>query len=334
MSSYFKYKPLNLDAAGRLDERSIKHVIEPIAESYFYLPPRSLLNDPNEGVFKDQLQAGINTFLQSVTAFGERAELSGALYDAARQIVQSADNSGVFSLSMDPIDELMWSHYGNSHCGLVIEYDIDLLKRFAPKSHIHCFDVCYKETPPTLDLRCLLQNPDEVVRAMLGHKSPRWANEEEFRVLLDNLNGQVPHDFRAVRSITFGLNVSGEVRAQIYEMTKERVPEFFEVIRVLGAYRFEKSLLDEFPGNNPAITNPSIDWLGCFEKLDQGYKEKAIRIAQEIVSNDPHFKELILAELSTVDPSQAVVQYEAEHSMGLSPCAKYTREYFPLWKHA
>ncbi|MGM0987776.1 MAG: DUF2971 domain-containing protein [Pseudomonadota bacterium] len=332
MSSYFKYKPLNLDAAGRLDERSIKHVIEPIAESYFYLPSRSQLNDPNEGVFKNQLQTGINTFLQNVTAFGERAELSEALYDAARQIVQSADNSGVFSLSKNPIDELMWSHYGNSHCGLVIEYDLDFLKRFSPKGHIHCFDVCYKEHPPILDLRCLLQNADEVVRAMLGHKSPRWCNEEEFRVLLDNLNGQVPHDFRAARSITFGLNVSREVRAKIYEMTKKRVSNFFEVIRVQGSYRFEKTLLEDFPGNNPATKNPSIDWSRCFENVDQEYKEKAISIAQEIVSSDPHFKELVLAELSTVDPSQAVVQYEVEHSMELSPCSKYINEYFPLWK--
>ena len=34
---------------------------------------------------------------------------------------------GIYSLSRTPYDELMWSHYGESHEGFCIEYDLERL---------------------------------------------------------------------------------------------------------------------------------------------------------------------------------------------------------------
>ena len=34
---------------------------------------------------------------------------------------------GIYSLSKTFIDELLWAHYGNSHKGFCIEYDLDIL---------------------------------------------------------------------------------------------------------------------------------------------------------------------------------------------------------------
>lgn len=62
--NYFKYKGLTLSPNGGLDERTLKQVIDPIVCSYYFLPTRDRLNDPNEGAFQNQVAAGIAGFMR------------------------------------------------------------------------------------------------------------------------------------------------------------------------------------------------------------------------------------------------------------------------------
>lgn len=327
---YFKYKALSLKPDGELDDRSLKQVVEPIIESYYYLPTREKLNDPNEGIFQNQIQAGITAFLQGVVGIGERTELAASLYDLARQISQSTDNSGVFSLSNSVTDELMWAHYGASHCGIAIEYNLDQLTRFCSRQHLHRFAVEYVEEPPNLDMDRLQGNASEAVRTMLGHKSPRWNYEEEFRVVLDNMHGKIPHDYRAVKSITFGLKVPGEIRKKVYEATRQKVPKYYEICKIPETYLLERKFLEEFPGESPTGDQSNVDWGMHFENLNETERERMTNIARREIKNDPHFKELLLAERSSTYSSKAVLQYEAQHHLGLEPWSKYTKLYYEL----
>lgn len=327
---YYKYKALSLTPDGELDERSLSQVVDPIIESYYFLPTREKLNDPNEGIFQNQIQSGITAFLQGVTAIGERIELTRSLHELARQISQSTDNSGVFSLSRNTIDELMWAHYGSSHCGMVIEYDLELLTRFSSRQHLHRFSVEYSEEPPNLDMQSLQGNAGEAVRKMLGHKSPRWSYEEEFRIVLENTNGRIPHDYRAIKSITFGLKIYNKVREIIYESTKHKVPEYFEITKAPGTYLLERKRLESYQGESPTGSDPVINWEDHFEHLSETEKGRLIEIAQGVVIGDPHFKELTLADRSSSDNSKAVLQYEAQHHFGLEPWVKYTKHYYEL----
>lgn len=327
---YFKYKALSLTPKGELDNRSMKQVVEPIIESYYYLPTREKLNDPNEGIFQNQIQAGITAFLQGVVGFGERTEIATSLYNLARQISQSTDNSGVFSLSNNATDELMWAHYGASHCGLVIEYNLDQLTRFCSRQHLHCFGVEYVEEPPNLDMRSLQGHAGEAVRAMLGHKSPRWSYEEEFRIVLENMHGPLPHDYRAIKSITFGLKVPDQARNRIFEATKHKVPRYYEIRKIPETYLLERSLLEEFPGESPTGKTPGMDWSAHFQNINGSEKEQMISIAKREIENDPHFEELLLAEKSSAYHSKAVLQYQAKHHLGLEPWSKYTEYYYEL----
>tara|TARA_R110002020_G_scaffold76110_16_gene193223 strand:- start:3065 stop:4060 length:996 start_codon:yes stop_codon:yes gene_type:complete len=327
---YFKYKALSLTPKGELDDRSMKQVVEPVIESYYYLPTREKLNNPNEGIFQNQIQAGITAFLQGVVGIGERTEIAESLYNLARQIGQSTDNSGVFSLSKNVTDELMWAHYGASHCGLVIEYNLDQLTRFCSRQHLHCFGVEYVEEPPNLDMQSLQGHAGEAVRAMLGHKSPRWSYEEEFRIVLENMHGSLPHDYRAVKSITFGLKVPEKARKNIFEATKHKVPEYYEIRKVPETYILERRPLEEFLGESPTGEPSSIDWSRHFQKLNGNEKEHMVSIAQCEIENDPHFEELVLAEKSPTSPSKVVLQCQAKHHLGLEPWTKYTKHYYEL----
>ena len=327
---YYKYKALSLTPEGDLEDRSVNQVVEPIAESYLYLPTREKLNDPNEGMFQNQIQAGITAFLQGLVGIGERTELTKTINDLARQISQSTHNSGVFSLSGNVTDELMWAHYAASHCGIAIEYDLDQLTRFCSKQHLHCFGVDYVGEPPRLDMQHLQGNAEKAVRAMLGHKSPRWRYEEEFRVLLENIHGRVPHDYRAVKSITFGLKVSDEVRKQIYDETKHKVPGYYEIVKIPETYLLERRLLESLSGERPTGEKRGVNWAEHFINVDETVKERIIETAQHEIESDPHFEELLLAEKSPTYPSKAVLQYQAQHHLGLEPWSKYTKHYYDL----
>lgn len=329
-SNYFKFKALSLTPEGTLDNRSASHVVEPIAESYLYLPTREKLNDPNEGIFQNQIQAGITAFLQGLVGIGERTELTKTLYDLAHQISQSADNSGVFSLSSNATDELMWAHYAASHCGIAIEYNLDQLTRFCSKQHLHCFAVDYVDEPPRLDMQHLQDNAEKAVRAMLGHKSPKWSYEEEFRVLLENIHGPIPHDYRAVKSLTFGLKVPDKVRNNIHEATSHKVPRYYEIVKIPETYLLERRLLEGLSGESPTGKKSSVDWAEHFNNLNNTERERLIEIVQREIEGDPHFEELLLAEKSTTYPSRAVLQYQAQHQLGLEPWSKYTKHYYGI----
>lgn len=328
--NYFKYKALSLTQEGELDNRSITQVVEPMAESYLYLPTREKLNDPNEGIFHNQVQTDINIYLQGLVGIGERTELANALYNLASQISQSTDNSGVFSLSSNVTDELMWAHYGASHCGIAIEYNLDQLTRFCAKQLLHCFGVNYVDKPPSLDIQHLHGNAENAVRAMLGHKSPRWSYEEEFRVLIENTHGPIPHDYRAVRSITFGLKVPHKVREKVYEKTKHKVPEYYEMIKIPETYLLERRLLESFTGKSPTGKQSSVDWAEHFNTLNDTQKRCMVEIAQHEIENDPHFEELLLAEKSSMQPSKAVLHYQVQHHLGLKPWSEFTKHYYDL----
>ena len=328
--TYFKYKAISLTSEGELDKRSVSQVVEPISESYLYFPTREKLNDPNEGIFQNQIQAGITAFLQGVVGIGERTELTKTLYDLARQISQSTDNSGVFSLSSNVTDELMWAHYAASHCGIAIEYNLDQLTRFCSKQHLHCFGVDYVNEPPSLDMHHLQGNAEKAVRAMLGHKSPRWSHEDEFRILLENIHGPIPHDYRAARSITFGLKVPDEVRRQIYEAIRHKVPEYYEIVKIPETYLLERRRLEDLSGNTQTGERGRVDLAEHFTTLNENEKSRIVEAAQLEIESDPHFEELMLAEKSTTYPSKAVLQYEAKHHLGLEPWSKYTKHYYDL----
>ncbi|MEN8178020.1 MAG: DUF2971 domain-containing protein [Pseudomonadota bacterium] len=328
--NHFKYKPIYIDQNGRLEEQSILHIIEPIRDSSYYLPTRKQLNDPTEGTFDNQVQEGLAGFMHSLTGIGEQQEIKQAVLELMRQISHSTDNSGVFSLSKTAVDELMWGHYANSHCGIAIEYDIVLLTRFSSKQHLHCFDVRYSETPPELKLENIQENIPEAICTMLGHKSSTWSHESEFRVLLENTNGPIPHDYRAVKSITFGLGVSEAVRRYIYEKTKHKVQNYFEIAMMHNSYDFERKALSEFLGNTPKGIHREIEWDNHLLGVSPDRKSEFIKIISDALEKDPHFKELYLTEISTVDTSQIVVSYEAQHEIPLQPWSKYTKYFYPM----
>jgi hypothetical protein len=110
------------------------------------------------------------------------------------------DTSGVLSLTRNPINPLMWAHYGDEHKGVVVGIDIETAGFFDEKSCLipaQFGNVIYTNTRPT---HPLIKNPDcetlyightfhyphdhaEELQRLFLHKPSYWSYEEEVRVV-------------------------------------------------------------------------------------------------------------------------------------------------------
>ncbi|NRB80240.1 MAG: DUF2971 domain-containing protein [Saccharospirillaceae bacterium] len=320
-NSLFKYKEVNFDKNGSLEKQSMDYVVNPIQTSHFYLPTRDTLNDPTEGVFRNVLGAELNSFLQGVYGFGERNDLMEQVLNTTKGITQSLDTSGIFSLTTNHTDEIMWAHYAGSHTGIAIEYDLDLLTRFVPKGHLHIFDVIYDVKPPKLGMHNISSR--NAMQVMFGYKSPRWNYEEESRVVLDNFHGQIPHDYRTVKSITFGYRFPKENRAHFIELVKDRVKDFYEILKDEGSYKFKRVPYEQLPHSNPESKVVDIDWEYHLSGLHLDEKRELIKYIEQKLKLDPHYSSLLIAEKSTDKPGEIAVTYELSHAMGIHLSKQY-----------
>lgn len=141
-------------------------------------------------------------FETTAFSFGERHDKTIDDKIAARAFKERINSRfAVLSLTRQPLNSLMWSHYGLSHSGAVIGIDVDEAGLNDPEASLICAsqgEVVYSATKPihAIDIQCFNQSLLEDIesltfeptsnnffkRAFL-YKSLEWAYEEEIRVI-------------------------------------------------------------------------------------------------------------------------------------------------------
>lgn len=117
---------MNTRPIGRLaykyrsgDPSTLPRDLESLRDATFYAAERHALNDPFEGRFDRASLDAQFSLLKRITS-GAAPSASKSLDDvsqAANGVLEFVDKSGVFSLSYNPLEELIWAHYGGSHRG-------------------------------------------------------------------------------------------------------------------------------------------------------------------------------------------------------------------------
>lgn len=115
--------------------------------------------------------------------------------------------TGVFSLSADPVSVLMWSHYGQSHTGVCLRFRLDVESVIREAVGVH-----YNVERPTVDF---LGDPIEMATKALLHKADYWAYEDEYRIVKPNGVGQHTFPPLALDGIIFGANIDAANEASI-----------------------------------------------------------------------------------------------------------------------
>lgn len=136
----------------------------------------------------------INNFLKSVGLEGMSSP-----YDQINSLNDVLSKVGVFSLSENPKNMLMWTHYGSNHEGVVIGFE----KTGKLADEAYCQPVKYKENLPKIDItkgimngvnffsggqkpQSFVQFKDPQIQKVLLTKTLVWSYEEEWRYFENN----------------------------------------------------------------------------------------------------------------------------------------------------
>lgn len=288
------------------DPGTLTRDLESLRNATFYAAARQTLNDPFEGRF-DRAHLDTQFSLLKALVFGAAPTASTSLdkvSNAADKVLEFVDKSGVFSLSYNPLQELIWAHYGGSHRGFCIGYDIQKLVEFEPNVH-YSLDVQYSNAVPSLQSNDLLstESPVGVLRKMLGVKSKPWAYEEELRVITVP-PGLHEHDYRAVKVVYFGLRCPESTKVAIMETLAGRNVTYEQVTSPQSSYALKSAPITDlyasapkFKQNLAPINEGAIysDHLKPEQKQYVAYLHKTA----EIVRREPYCQEIQLVEFSS-----------------------------------
>lgn len=217
-----------------------------LAKNRLYVPDRDRLNDPTEIYFDD---SEFQDFLNKHSTYSKPVrELYNSLIDFCKS------KCGIFSLSKNVDNELLWAYYADGHRGFCIEYDIERIlesynygliyknKRLESWPLIHLIDVIYQNkfslfTSATLKKYKESNNMTEILKCIVGTKSGNWEKENEVRLIFNKFD-YTELDYRAVTGIYFGCrfdNSSNEIERIMY-LLKGRGIKYYRMKFINNSY--------------------------------------------------------------------------------------------------
>lgn len=139
--------------------------------------------------------------------------------ESGKFIDSDLQNIGICSLSKDPLNILMWSHYAKHHTGFMLEFKIpDFRKKhLSIEEHLHrlsSLEVHYRKERPLVAVHSSSQQDTEYewLKNHFLTKSRDWAYEKEERVI-DNKRGPGFHTYDRnliLESVIGGMKMSKE----------------------------------------------------------------------------------------------------------------------------
>ena len=151
-------------------------------------------------------------------------------------------------------NQLMWSHYANSYCGICIEYDFSTVNGETG----FVFPVTYSAERPTISLRDLgygitAGNKVEKVKDInvedilyyLRVKNKCWEYEKEWRII--NIGQKdtpvfikMPH----IKSITLGLNINTISKHLLFDICRDKGIPCYNLVADTESFTLNRELID------------------------------------------------------------------------------------------
>ncbi len=153
---------------------------------------------------------------------------------------------GIFSLSEDCSNELMWAHYGANHSGIALGFSCFNGSKLSTQRH--CLPVIYSQEKPTFKSgfknEIIIMSPgsgqeniqrvsfeDEVFRSTISTKTTAWSYEREWRYVEES-NGL--YDFPgALSHVVFGLRMDDKRKKYYKELVSLYISnyvDFYEIV--------------------------------------------------------------------------------------------------------
>ncbi len=231
--------------------------LESLKNDYFWAPSREFLNDPCEGLYNRSPLDDQLGLIGSIFTSGKKSVEKSFLdvKSAVESLFSFVDKVGIYSLAKSENEELLWAHYAYGHKGFCVEYDLDKLILFENQEY-KVIDVIYSDRPLKLGSSEILTNPDQNIflKKLIGAKPDSWKYEKEIRVITPS-QGRHDYDFRAVKSIYFGLRMPDEQKLSIMESMMGRGIQYKQMALIDGTYKMTMSDVDD-----PFVSSPTYKY--------------------------------------------------------------------------
>lgn len=202
----YKYRHLYNKDTSKINENTESLILD----GKYYFPTPNQLNDPYEFRIQDSgtyTLSDVIHYLENNTcpvSNSEAVKLANSIADIGEFVskelekakTKKANTIGVYCLSENPKNILMWSHYADEHRGCVLGIDITKL----PDDSFYPFEVSYEKDYPTIEY---LKNREFLKKWALT-KAKDWKYEEERRILKNNSYGVIDLPKDAVVEVIFG----------------------------------------------------------------------------------------------------------------------------------
>ena len=206
------------------------------------------LNDPTETLTTSDKFKELTTTVASLFGIQVESKLNN-VHEALDRLISKRTEIGIYSLSQTFKDELLWAHYGNSHTGFCIEYDLDLLVETYPSDQVYHFPVIYSKHIPEIGITDVERKGGiSIIQKFAGNKSERWKYEEEYRIIIDK-SGKHPYDYKAVKAIYFGLRMDDTQKNELMNRLKGRGIKYRQIKQIPGTYDFDEERVPDPNGD-------------------------------------------------------------------------------------
>jgi len=224
------------------DNEIFKRDLDALTNDYFWASSVDELNDPCETLidtdnFKKQIKKTLRILKKDTPQINESFRI---LCEELDNVVNR--DIGIFSLSKTNLDELLWAHYANSHKGFCVAYDLEKLTENNSIKKYYPFHVKYSNKPPCVSVSDMYKLSDDLTKSSLiqkftSIKSKKWINEQEVRIITDKW-GKQPYDYRALKSIYFGMRMSNTEKENIIYELRGRGITYYQIYLEDKTYKF------------------------------------------------------------------------------------------------
>lgn len=277
--------------------------LDSLASDHFYAAGLDTLNDAFEATYSTE---PIEKLLELMELLAADEPSLVTLKESWQGILKNTTKAGVFSLAARPDDLKLWAHYGSNYTGFCVGYEADMLAKF--NSHVchthYQVKVAYADQPATLEITDLWgKDVYYFLQKMLGTKHPEWEHEAETRIITDNV-GLMPHDFRAVKSIYFGLHMPQTQMEEVMQRMQGRGIAYYKMERSPIAYGLKVIPVADLFASAPRYlyrVAPVTDY--ALDTYVEGEERAALlpylHKAIEIQRRDPYCTEVCYADRCT-----------------------------------
>ncbi|MBL4668263.1 MAG: DUF2971 domain-containing protein [Flavobacteriales bacterium] len=239
---------------GSQNEEDFERDFFSIEKNYFWAASSEKLNDPCETMTNSDKFIKQTGFISKLMGVKSEKDLN-FLHENYRNVLSFDKKMGIYSLSQNYNDELLWAHYGNSHRGFCIEYDFNRLIESYSLNNAYNFQVKYNDKITEIGVSdAVLNKNNRLIMKMSGYKSKRWEYENEYRIITNNF-GEHHYYYNAVKSIYFGLRISDFHKTEIMNRLKGRGIKYYQIEQIKNTYKFEKSAIEDINGNEITYLN-------------------------------------------------------------------------------